>query len=504
MTSQHLTRRARLGFRARVLGAFVALMAAAIVGGLFMQRTLLFRALDRDIEADLQQERAELDALAAGRDPATGEPFAGDVQAIFDTFLRRNLPHEGEVYVTFVDGQPYRTTPSPVRLDTLPEISTRWAVLTEGERGQLSTDAGHVEYLAVPLNSQGTTRGVFVVANFPRGERQEIEATVRTEAAVSAIVLVVATAIAWFVAGRLLRPVRELTTTAEAISDSDLTARIPVEGDDEIARLGRTFNDMLDRLEDAFTAQRAFVADAGHELRTPITIVRGHLELMGDDPEERRQTVELVTDELDRMARIVDDLLLLAKAEQPDFIQPEPVELTDFTTELLAKARSLGDRAWRLDGCAEGLVDADRQRLTQAMLNLARNAAEHTLRGAEIGIGSAWSPDGDGLHLWVRDTGPGIDSSEHQRIFDRFTRGHGGRRRSDGAGLGLAIVRSVAAAHGGTVHLESTPGHGATFTVSLPGRPPAAPSAPAAPVRGPDDETLELDLTERMTRWPGS
>jgi signal transduction histidine kinase len=492
-----------------VLGAFVALMVAAIIGGLLLQRTLLFRALDSEVEGDLQQERAELAALAAGRDPATGEPFAGDVQAIFDTFLRRNLPDDDEVYVTFVDGVPYRTTQSSVRLDTLPDVSERWANLTVGERGSLDTEAGRVEYLAVPLAQQGRTRGVFLVASFLRDERQEIESALRYEAGASAVVLLIATGIAWLVAGRLLRPVRELTTTAETIGGSELSARIPAQGHDEIARLARTFNDMLDRLEAAFATQRAFVADAGHELRTPITVVRGHLELMGDDPDERRQTIELVTDELDRMARIVDDLLLLAKAEQPDFVHPEQVELTDFTTELLAKARSLGERAWQLDACAEGTIHADPQRLTQAVLNLARNAAEHTPRGAEIAVGSAWA--GHTVRLWVRDTGTGIDERDHDRIFERFARGGAGRR-SDGAGLGLAIVRTIAAAHHGTVELHSTPGHGATFTIVLPATPPDPeshdpttqhrPVWDGAVVFGPDD-AAEHD-TQEMQRWPGS
>jgi signal transduction histidine kinase len=492
MTRRTFLRRPRLGFRARVLGAFVALVAAAIIIGLFVQRALLFRSLDSEIEDGLQQERAELETLAAGRNPETGQPFGRDAQAILDTFLRRNLPEEGEVYVTFINGAPYRTTPAPVRLDTMPDLAARWASLTAGERGELSTHEGDVEYLAVPLTSEGTTRGVFVVANFTRGEREEIESALRIEAAVSAVVLLGATAMAWFVAGRLLRPVRNLTTTAERISDSELTARIPVQGEDEIARLGRTFNEMLDRLEAAFTAQRSFVADAGHELRTPITIVRGHLEVMGDEPDERRRTVELVSDELDRMARIVDDLLLLAQAEQPDFVQPEPIELTDFTTELLAKGRTLDDRAWRLDACAEGTVRVDPQRLTQAMLNLARNAVEHTVRGDEIGIGSAWSHDG--FRLWVRDTGAGIDHAEQERIFERFARGAGGRQ-SDGAGLGLAIVRSVAAAHGGTVELDSAPGRGATFALVLPGTPPPPTVPPAS--SGSDDSTVELDVTQR-------
>jgi signal transduction histidine kinase len=474
-----------------VLGSFALLLAGAIIGGLFLQRALLLRDLDRDVDATLNQERAEVQTLAAGTNPRTGQPFGGDVEAIFGTFLRRNVPEKDQVFVTFIDGAPHLTTQGPLRLDTIPELADRWGSLTEGERGEVSTEAGPVRYLAVPLTQGATTRGVFVIANFLRGERQQIESSIRLEAVVSLGILVGATLIAWFVAGRLLRPVRELTTTAETITDTDLSRRIPIESDDEIGRLARTFNDMLDRLEASFLTQRGFIDDAGHELRTPITIVLGHLDLMGDDPDERRQTVALVTDELERMARIVDDLLLLAKSEQPDFVQREPVEVVDLTTELLAKARALGPRAWRLDACAEGTVQADAQRLTQAVLNLARNAVEHTVPGAEIAVGSAWTDDG--LSLWVRDNGTGIDVTEQNRIFERFARGRSGRR-SEGAGLGLAIVRSVAAAHDGRVEVDSTPGRGSTFTIVLPGTPPQ-PSK---------DRTLEIDTTRRVPQWPAS
>lgn len=494
-------RRLRPGFRMRVLASFVVLMAGAIVGGLFLQRAILLRGLQQEVEQELEQERAELEALATGHNPQTGEPFRGDVEAIFDTFLRRNLPHEGEVYLAFVDGVPYRTTPGPLRLDAIPELATQWGSMAEGERGSISTDAGPVEYLAVPLAHEGTTRGVFVIANFVRGEREEIDAALRTEAAASGVMLLVATVIAWFVAGRLLRPVRQLTETAESITDSDLTGRIPVEGDDEIARLGRRFNEMLDRLEAAFTAQRTFIDDAGHELRTPITIIRGHLELMGDDADDRRETLAVVSDELDRMARIVNDLLLLAKAEQSDFVQLEPVELVDLTSELLAKARALSDRAWTLDACAEGTIRADPQRITQAALNLARNAVEHTVPGSEIGLGSAWVDRA--LHLWVRDTGTGIDPAEQDRIFGRFARGRSHRRHSEGAGLGLAIAGSVAAAHGGRIEVDSAPGRGATFTIVLPGD-GAPPADDAVYAPGPDDAIVETDITQKVTPWPGS
>jgi signal transduction histidine kinase len=223
---------------------------------------------------------------------------------------------------------------------------------------------------------------------------------------------------------------------------------------------------MLDRLEAAFASQRAFVSDASHELRTPITIVRGHLELLGDDPDERRETVALVTDELDRMSRFVDDLLLLAKSDRDDFLRVAEVELGALTDELLEKATALGERRWRLEKRAEARLVADRQRLTQALMGLAANAVQHTGEGDPIWLGSEVL--GDEARLWVRDTGPGVAHDDRERIFERFARASDSRRRSEGAGLGLAIVRAIAEAHGGRVTLASRPGAGATFTLTIP------------------------------------
>ena len=492
--------RLRPSFRVRVLGSFAALLAVALLGGLFLQRAVLQRGLDQDIESSLEQEREELESLVGGRNPLTGEPFNDDVGAIFDTFLSRNVPEPGEVYLTFVDGALYETTHAPLRLDAIPELVDRWGRLTVGEGGQIETEAGPVHYLAVPLRYQGETRGVFIVANFSAGERAEIENAIRAEAVVSMLVLVVVTLIAWFVAGRLLRPVRDLTETAESITESDLTRRIPVESDDEISRLAATFNEMLDRLETAFTAQRTFIDDAGHELRTPITIIRGHLDVMSDDPKDRAETMAVVSDELDRMGRIVGDLLLLAKAEQPDFLHVKPVELADLTTELLVKSRALGDRSWQLDACAEGTLHVDTQRVTQAVLNLARNSVEHTIEGAEIAIGSEWTAEG--ARFWVRDTGIGISPNEQDRIFDRFARGRSGRR-SEGAGLGLAIVTTIAAAHGGRVELDSTLGKGATFSIIIPGSPAITQPISRRNVANHETDTLEMESTEKVTSWPG-
>ena len=278
--------------------------------------------------------------------------------------------------------------------------------------------------------------------------------------------LLLASLLAYVIAGRVLAPLRGLKDTARSISETDFTRRIDVLGNDEIAELGRTFNAMLDRLEAAFASQKEFVADAGHELRTPITIIRGHLELLGDDPDERRETIELVCDELDRMSRFVDDLLLLVAAERADFLRLADVDLDVLSEELMAKASALAPREWHAEAVGAGRLVADRHRLTQAVMQLAQNAAQHTGSGDRIALGSAL--ENGHARLWVSDSGPGVPDDERARIFDRFARGRTATRRSEGAGLGLAIVRAIAEAHGGHVELARRSGSGATFTIVIP------------------------------------
>ena len=461
-------RRVRWGVRSRILIWYVLLMTAAIGASVLVVRRVLTVQVDRRIDAALQQEVEEVRRLARGRDPETGERFAGDVRRIFDVFLRRNIPVRNEMYVTFLEGQPHLRRPEdvPYRLDTDPGLVTRWGALTAPERGRVSdTPAGTVDYLAVPLRAGAEVRGVFVAAFFRDLELRETNAAVAGAVGVGLVTLLVGSLLAWRVAEGVLRPVREVSGTAQSISEGDLTRRIRVTGRDEIAALATTFNEMLDRLEAAFATQRGFVDDAGHELRTPITVIRGHLELLEEDPEERRVTLDLVMDELDRMQRIVEDLLVLAKAEQPDFLNLDTVDLGALTEEMHAKAGAIAPRDWRLQGIGRGVVVADRQRLTQAVMQLAQNAAQHTDEGDSIALGSSLR-NGE-ARVWVRDSGPGIPRDQQGRIFRRFSRA-AGARRSEGAGIGLAIVKAIAEAHHGRVELESEPAAGATFTVVIP------------------------------------
>jgi two-component system, OmpR family, sensor kinase len=459
------------GIRLRVVTASVVLVALSLALAALVTRQALLARLDDDIEQQLGQEVEELRRLVGGVDPATGEPFGDDVVAIFDTFLARNVPAEGEAFFTMVAGRPYAETfGAPADLLADPSLVAELAGATDPVRRNVSTAAGEARLLSVPLlGPDPSPAGTFVVAAFPTGQQAEVTQAVRTVAVVGVGVVALSMLLAWSFAGRVVRPVRELTTTARRISDTDLSARIPIEGHDELAELGRTFNAMVGRLDAAFAAQRSFLDDVAHELRTPITIVRGHLELLSDTDTDRDETVALVTDELDRMSRYVDELLVLAKSEQPDFLRLELVDAGELAEGLLTRARALASREFTLDAPRPGRVlgAADPQRLTQAVMNLVQNAVQHTAPGDTIHLGVV-SEEGH-LLLAVRDHGPGIDPADQARLFERHARGAGSRqRRPDGTGLGLAIVSAVAHAHGGTVGVRSQRGDGATFEIRIP------------------------------------
>jgi signal transduction histidine kinase len=458
------------GARPRILAACILLLAVSTVTSILFIRHILMTRLDEEINTQLTQEVGEFRRLVGGRDPRSGEPFGSDVRAIFDVFFSRNVPGEGEALISLVDGRIYRTKSSvegALDVPELRELTRRWAALKVPKADRVETSQGPLLYLGVPIGTRARdVSGTFVVANFPAEERGEIDNAIRVVGQVSLAVFVVASLLAWGLAGKVLAPLRLLNETARSISETDLTRRISVTSNDEVSQVATTFNDMLDRLESAFIAQRQFIDDAGHELRTPITVIRGHLEVLGEDPVEREETLALVMDELDRMGRIVNDLLLLAKAQESDFLNLETVQVRSLVTEVLAKSRGLATRQWTLEAEGSGIIVGDRQRLTQALMQLAQNAVQHTTEGDTVGLGAA-------LHnhearFWVSDTGPGVPLEEQERIFERFTRGRNGHRQSEGAGLGLSIVRAIAEAHGGRIELWSRPSAGATFEIVVP------------------------------------
>jgi signal transduction histidine kinase len=202
-------------------------------------------------------------------------------------------------------------------------------------------------------------------------------------------------------------------------------------------------------------------------------VARGHLELADQqDPEDLGRTIDLVLDEIDRMTRLVNELTLLAAATRPDFVRRSEMDAGDLIATVFEKARVLAERDWQVVVGQDVSLSADRQRLTQAMLQLAQNAVQHTESGQQITLGA--DADDGHVRLWVRDAGEGIEPSEQHEVFRRFYRGKspGDHGASGHTGLGLSIVSAIAEAHGGTVELASAPGSGATFTLVIPRRIP--------------------------------
>jgi len=430
----------------------------------------------------------------------TGSPGT-DVRAILRAALERQATTSDEVVLGMVNGRSAFVTPGrrAFAIENETALISAIAALPANAptriRPGTTRAAGPIRYAVVQLQVTGRPeRGALVVAASLKPVHESLVRSVRQYVLLSLAALILIGLGGWLVTGRLLRPLKLLREAADQISHTDLTSRIPVTGHDDLTELTRTVNTMLDRLQGSFEAQRQFLDDAGHELRTPLTIVRGHLEVLDpQDPGEVLATRALVMDELDRMARMVHDLIILAQAGQPDFVRYGPADLDRLLTEVLDKAQGLADRRWVLDETPDITVLADAQRITQAMLQLVDNAVKHTGGHDVIAVGGA---EHDGrVQLWVRDTGTGVSAQDAQRIFERFGRA-GASRGLDGSGLGLSIVAGIAQAHGGGRVVLSPPrsGQGARFTLDLPRvvirrgedwAVPAARDTEAPPVGGP-------------------
>ena len=461
-------RLSRVSVRTRIVAVIATLTAVAMTGAGLLVYALESARIERGVNDQIDQEIAEFRELETRIDPTTGDPF-DDVGSLLDVFLTRNVPDDDEMLVGYVRGEQTQRTSNRYGQEVLDEPAYQQAVAdtsTDGGTTVIESERfGEVWVSVVPVRSSGSV-GSLVILSFLDDEHQELERTLGTYALVALMSLALITTIGGFQSSRLLAPLRTLEETARDITATDLSRRIPEQGNDDITALTRTTNLMLARLESGFDEQRRFLDDAGHELRTPLTVLRGHLELLdAGSREEIVETRDLLLGEVDRMARLVGDLIVLAKSRRPDFLTPAPVDLARLTPSLLAKARGLGDREWSLDACAEGTLVVDEQRLTQAVLQLADNAVKHTCPGDQVALGSSLRPGG--ARLWVRDTGPGVPPHQRVTIFERFGRGDV-RPGDEGFGLGLSIVRAIVTAHGGTVSVSDAAPHGACFEIVLP------------------------------------
>jgi two-component system OmpR family sensor kinase len=467
-TTERRSVRQGLSVRFRITAAVGLLVAVALTGTGVLVYALGVDRIQESVPVAVDQEIAELvEFQSQGVDPRTGESFR-TVERLVEEFLLRNVAARSELLVGVWDGRLQASSPS-ARAELANDTAFERAVLDRVETGgttRLDTQWGEVFVEVLPLRDQQP--GAFAVAYFVRDDLEPLQGTMRTYAVAASFALVIVTAVAAWQAGRLLAPVRTLRETAEEIGETDLSRRIPEVGNDDLTDLTRTVNAMLGRLEHAFAGQRAFLDDAGHELRTPLTILRGHLELVdAHDVEEVERTRDLLIDEVDRMSRLVEDMILLTKTDRPGFLSPAPTDLTALVRSVANKVRGLEDRDWRVEPAASGFAEVDEQRVTQALVQLAQNAVKHTRPGTPVTLGSDERPDG-AVRLWVRDTGPGVPDEDKEAVFRRFTRGRDAVT-DEGVGLGLSIVAAIAAAHGGTAHVEdAAPPPGASFVLTLP------------------------------------
>jgi heavy metal sensor kinase len=285
----------------------------------------------------------------------------------------------------------------------------------------------------------------------------------------------------WLLTRAALRPVDRMTEQAGAIGGDRLGDRVSVpDAADELTRLARTLNGMLERIEHGVVTRRRFVADASHELRTPLAVMRAELEVALRDRNptaDASEVLDSTAEEVARMSKIVDDLLTLAHRDENRLeLLLEPVDLGVVANEVAAQLRPLAEKAGvqlRVEAPAAAVVVADQTRLTQVVINLVDNAVEHTGPGGSVQVRVWDAPDGAGLV--VSDTGAGIAPEQLAKVFDRFYRLDPARTRArGGSGLGLAICKELVEAHGGRIWADSVPGAGSTFAIALPAEPPAA------------------------------
>jgi two-component system OmpR family sensor kinase len=329
--------------------------------------------------------------------------------------------------------------------------------------------------LTVPIMYQDRLAYILQVGTSLREVKESLHRLLFTLLLAGPLAVAIALGGGWFLASRALRPVESMTQAAQRIAAGDLGQRLTAShSSDEIGRLAATFNDMIARLETSFREIQRFSADASHELRTPLTVMKGETELAlrrPRSPEDYRQVLESNLEEIDRMTRIVDDLLFLSRADLGEIpMERGPVRLDALLEDVQRQAAILGQEQnveLVITAVEPATVIGDELRLRELVLNLVQNGVRYSHPGGKVEL--ALTKDGETARITVSDQGIGITPQAQGRIFDRFYRSDEARAHSPkGTGLGLAISKWIAEAHHGRITVESTPGQGTRFTVILP------------------------------------
>jgi signal transduction histidine kinase len=431
-----------------VVAAVLVISGIGLVG---VQRSLLTRGID---EA-LRQRTDNLQPDVAGASLGTELPGEGDRE---DSFVQL-VDDRGEVVAATanVRGMAAAVPPLP------PGAGPRFRAVSG-----VALSAHRFRVLASPVRSGSGGQTLIAAKNLDDVNESVRILTASLTLAIPVVVALLAVLV-WWLTGRVLRPVESIRSEVASIQGTELHRRVPVPSSyDEISRLARTMNAMLDRVEHATERQRRFVADASHELRSPLTRIRADLEVGISYPSTLDpETVYrgLLADTIG-LQELVDDLLLHARLESGSAGWPKaPVDLDDL---LLVEARRLRERGLvRVDTSAVSAarVLGDPKQLDRAIRNLTSNAERHAATTVTLEL----QEHAEHSVLVVADDGPGIPAQHHATVFQRFARLDGARSRdAGGAGLGLAIVHDIVARHGGTIVIESSDGQGARFVVTLP------------------------------------
>lgn len=471
--------------RSRIVASILITAAVGMtVAGLtafLVQRDRILDTIDDRLVSRIESARViatgvpPLDAETDAVTPASGAGAYTTTRDALEGVLAQLVPDRNETALGILDGTAAFVPGVAVdfRLDDDTAFVER--VVAESAEGAVKvgtavTSVGTLRYVASPITVAGDPQlGIYVTAVDVDAALQELTDSFTTYAIAAALACAAIGLVGWFVAGRLLRPINELRAAAGRITATDRGERVTILGNDDVSAAGVTVNGMLDRLDLALTSQRQLLDDVRHELKTPITIVRGHLELLdARSPDDVEATRSLALDELDRMSGLVDDIEALADA-QVVVPKVEPADAAELTRRVFEKASGIPNHRWLLAEAAPAVVDLDPRLVTQAWLQLIDNASKYSPAWSTITIGSSRRSDdehGAAVEFWVVDEGMGVPEGSEQRIFERFGRVDGGRGIR-GSGLGLPIVMAIANAHGGTVSLTTSPG-GSRFGIVVP------------------------------------
>lgn len=470
----------RLPIRARLTLAFAAAMAVVIGGGGYLLYQRFAVSLDRTLNQSLRTRAADAATLvqqvhgADGQQQESGGGLAEPppISVSGDEFAQA-IDARGRIF------DQTRGLGQALLLDRSQLAQARVRPLLLPRVRRLGTD---VRLLAIPVSAQD--QRLVIVVGLPLRSRDKTLENLRSELLVGGpLALLLASLVGYFVAAAALRPVERMRTRADSISDQRLSERLPVpRARDELARLGQTLNAMLARIEQGVVRERRFVADASHELRSPLALLRAEVELALEAPRDNEallNALRSIGEEADRLSQLAEDLLLLARLDEGRLeLRRETIELRGLLDDVASRFARRADGAGRSIEVNAPRIEfsGDRLRLEQALANLVENAFRYG--AGKIGLQGGLSDAGVAMH--VTDEGAGIPADFLPAAFERFSRADQARA-SGGAGLGLAIVKAIVDAHDGSITLARGSQSGSDIHITLPAATAAADGTPMRP-----------------------